>query len=52
MEAINDCSKSIAKALEFLKGIHTSDNVIEQVELLNKAISLLEEALIKLTDKM
>jgi len=45
MEVINDCSKSVAKALDHLKEIPRSDDAFVQAELLNGAIRLLESAL-------
>lgn len=48
MEAINDSTKNIAKALDILKVIHGNDN--DDQKGIDESIALLEEALSKLTN--
>lgn len=52
MEAINDSSKAIAKALELLKKISFPPHIILDDSNLRLAIHILEEGLTKITDKM
>lgn len=51
MEAINDCSKLVAKALGLIKEYLVTKNAEEEL-LLSSAVGSLEIALNKLTDKM
>lgn len=53
MEVLNDSSKLIARSLELLKHVlHRSNEGIFEMGDVNEAKKLLEEALIKLTEKM
>jgi len=50
MEAINDASKNVARALELLRLVHGGN--MKDFHCVKDSIQLLEEALDKLTNKM